>query len=153
MVAQQSEVVEREVVIGARAETIFSFFTDPEKMMRWMGIEVELEPVPGGSYRVNVNGRDIARGEYREIDPPHRVVMTWGWEAEGNPVPPGSSTVEVTLTPEGEGTRVRLRHLDLPEGAREPHAHGWEHYWERLALAAAGSDPGPDPWADPAAHM
>jgi uncharacterized protein YndB with AHSA1/START domain len=153
MVAQQSEVVEREVVIGARAETIFSFFTDPEKMMRWMGIEVELEPVPGGSYRVNVNGRDIARGEYREIEPPHRVVMTWGWEAEGNPVPPGSSTVEVTLTPEGEGTRVRLRHLDLPEGAQEPHAHGWEHYWERLAIAAAGGDPGPDPWADPAAHM
>ena len=26
------------------------------------------------------------------------------------------------------------------------HAHGWDHYFERLQLAAQGGDPGTDPW-------
>jgi uncharacterized protein YndB with AHSA1/START domain len=26
------------------------------------------------------------------------------------------------------------------------HAHGWDHYLERLVIAARGGDPGPDPW-------
>jgi hypothetical protein len=51
----------------------------------------------------------------------------------------------VTLTPEGDGTLVRLRHLDLPEQAREMHGQGWELYLGRLGIAAAGGDPGPDP--------
>lgn len=60
-------------------------------------------------------------------------------------IPPGSTRVEVTLEPEGDGTLVRLRHFDLPEQAREMHGQGWELYLGRLGIAAAGGDPGPDP--------
>ena len=144
MTQSETDTVEREVRIAARPETIFPFFIDPEKMMRWKGISVELDPRPGGIFRVNVTGRDIARGEYVEVVPHRRVVFIWGWEAEGNPVPPGSSTIEVTLTPDGDETVVRLRHLGLPAPAREPHGVGWEHYLERLAIAAQGGEPGPD---------
>ena len=147
MTSTHSDAVEREVRIAARPETIFPFFVEPEKMMRWKGISAELDPRPGGIYRVNVTGRDIARGEYVEVTPYSRVVFTWGWEAENNPVPPGSSTVEITLTPDGDGTIVRLRHFDLPTETQEQHGHGWDHYMERLATAGAGGDPGPDPWA------
>ena len=143
---RESEYVEREVRIAARPETVFSFFVDPAKMMRWQGISAELDPRPGGMYRVNVTGRDIARGEYVEVVPNSRVVFTWGWEGEGNPVPPGSSTVEVTLVEDGDGTIVRLRHYGLPVDQRESHGEGWLHYMERLATAASGGDPGPDPW-------
>lgn len=72
--------VEREIRVRARPETVFAYFTDPAKMMEWKGIEAELDPKPGGIYRVNVTGRDIARGEYVEIAPPSKVVFTWGWE-------------------------------------------------------------------------
>lgn len=139
-------VLEREVRIAARPETIFAFFTDPAKMMRWKGIEATLEPRPGGVYRVNVTGRDVACGDYVEIEPNQRVVFTWGWEGEGNPVPPGSSTVEITLVPDGAETIVRLRHLDLPGGEGDPHGDGWDHYLPRLATAAEGRDSGADPW-------
>jgi len=140
----ESDAVEREIRIAARPETIFPFFIDPEKMVRWKGTRAELDPRPGGIYRVNVTGGDIALGEYVEIVPYSRVVFTWGWEADGSPVPPGSSTVEVTLTPDGDETVVRLRHLGLPVAARDLHAEGWEHYLARLAIAAQGGDPGPD---------
>ena len=145
MTSTHSDVVEREVRIAARPETIFLFFVEPEKMMRWKGISAELDPRPGGIYRVDVTGRDIARGEYVEVTPHSRVVFTWGWEGEHHPVPPGSSTVEITLTPDGDGTIVRLRHFDLPTEAQELHGQGWDHYMERLAIAGAGGDPGPDP--------
>jgi uncharacterized protein YndB with AHSA1/START domain len=78
-------------------------------------------------------------------------VFTWGWEAGGNDtkVAPSTSTVEVELVPNGDGTTLRFRHYGLPdEGAAQSHAHGWDHYLDRLAVAAGGGDPGRDPWLD-----
>ena len=138
--------VEREVRIDAPPEEIFKFFVDPEQMIRWKGVEATLDPRPGGIYRVNVTGTEVARGEYVEVSPNERVVFTWGWEGEGNPVPPGSSTVEITLVPDGAATIVRLRHHGLPGGPEDRHAEGWEHYLARLAVAAGGRDAGTDPW-------
>jgi uncharacterized protein YndB with AHSA1/START domain len=94
---------------------------------------------------VDVNGRNIAQGEYIEVVPNSRVVFSWGWEGDGSPLPPGASTVEVTLEPDGEGTIVRLRHLGLPGDQRDAHSEGWDHYLARLVVAGAGGDPGPDP--------
>ena len=65
---------------------------------------------------------------------------------EGNPVPPASSTVEVDLWPDGDGTVVRLTNRALPADAITTHQAGWEHYLDRLATTAGGGDPGADPW-------
>ena len=139
-----------EIQIDASPETIFDFFTDPDKMIQWMGRSAELDPRPGGIQRVDINGRDIARGEFVELDPPRRVVFTWGWESADASVSPGASTVEVTLRRDGDATLLRLVHRDLPsEDSRNAHRHGWEHYTSRLAIAATGGDPGSDPWATP----
>ena len=147
MTSETGDAVERQVRIAARPETIFPFLTDPEKMVRWKGTSATLDARPGGIYRVNVTGRDIARGEYVEITPFTRVVFTWGWEGEGNSVPPGSSTVEISLVPDGDSTVVRLRHYGLSAEEGEKHAEGWVHYLERLVATAEGRDPGHDPWA------
>jgi uncharacterized protein YndB with AHSA1/START domain len=141
-------VVEREVRIAARPETVFDFFVDPQRMVQWKGRKAQLDPRPGGVYRVEINDQAIARGEYVEIDAPSRVVFTWGWEGQESgehAVAPGSSRVEVDLVPDGDGTLVRLRHLDLPEQSREIHGQGWDLYLGRLTKAAAGEDPGPEP--------
>ncbi len=138
---------EREIHIGARPEIVFSFFTDPEKMKQWKGVEAELDPQPGGIYRVVVTENNTARGEFVELVPHRRIVFTWGWEEEENPLRPGTSTVEVTLEPNGSGTLLRLRHDGLPEIAIAGQSDGWEHYLDRLATAAVGTNPGPDPWA------
>ena len=55
-------VVRREVQIAAPPATVFAFLTDPEKIVRWMGTEANMEPHPGGIYLLNVSGKDIARG-------------------------------------------------------------------------------------------
>ena len=143
MPAANIEPIEREVRIDATPEDIFPFLTDASKMVRWKGRSASLDPRPGGIYRVDMNGTNIARGEYVEVTPNSRVVFSWGWEGENSVVAPGSSRVEITLTPDGDGTIVRLRHSGLPEDQRDAHLEGWTHYMARLVVAGAGGDPGP----------
>jgi uncharacterized protein YndB with AHSA1/START domain len=137
-------VVER--LVKASPETVFSFFTDPERWLRWQGLDATIEPRADGAYRINVRGDGYASGRFLHVDPPRRIVFTWGWEMEGNPMPPGSTVVEIDLLPDPAGTLVWLTHRDLPTEMRELHAEGWNHYVDRLAVVATGADPGPDPW-------
>ncbi len=123
--------------IAASPATVFSYLVEPAKFNAWMGVGAELDPRPGGRVRIDVDGEHVATGEFREVDPPHRVVMTWGWESN-NAVPPGSTTVEITLTPDGAGTILRLRQVGLPnEIERRSHEGGWELYARKLAAVFA----------------
>lgn len=112
--------------------------------MPWHGTVAEIDPRPGGVYRVLVMGLFQTAGEYVEVVPKQKVVFTFGWEQDGNPVQPGSTTIEITLHPEGDKTRVRLIHRGLPEDVVSDHSQGWDHYLGRLAIAATGGNPGPD---------
>jgi uncharacterized protein YndB with AHSA1/START domain len=71
---------EYELRIAASPETVFEHFTDPAKMVRWMGTEVTLDPRPGGVCRINPAGHAVMSGRFVEVDPPRRVVFMWGWE-------------------------------------------------------------------------
>ncbi len=132
---QAGDALGYEVEIAAPPATVWSFWTDPEKLVRWMGDIATLEPRPGGLFRLEYKSGDIARGEYVELDEPRRLVLTWGWEAEGDPTPPGSSRIEVDLEAAngGEATLLRLRHSGLPGASSPGHDEGWRHFLARLA--------------------
>ncbi len=147
-VATETDVVEVQAHIEAPPEEVFPYLIEPERMMRWMGTEAELDPRPGGVFNVNVTGRDRALGEYLEVSPPERVRFTWGWEGNDSGVGPGETEVEITLRPDGDGSLVVLRHSGLPKATRDSHAEGWEHYMERLRIAGAGGEAGHDSFQD-----
>jgi uncharacterized protein YndB with AHSA1/START domain len=136
--------LEREILIDASPETIFELLTDADKHTAWMGSDAELDPRPGGTYRVQVGGKHPGVGEFLEVVPNERVVFSFGWDVEGNPIRPGTTKVEYTLHPEGDKTRVRLVHSGLPDDAVSDHTQGWDHYLSRLSIVAAGGDAGPD---------
>jgi uncharacterized protein YndB with AHSA1/START domain len=138
-----TEQIVKEVRIEASPETVFGFFTESDKMTRWLCSEATVDPRPGGinhqthpGSETHPDGPYYMRGEFVEVSPPSRVVFTWGFE--NTPVPPGSSTVEVTLQPDGDGTRVRLVHRDVPESTLADHGEGWSALLSRLASAVAG---------------
>jgi uncharacterized protein YndB with AHSA1/START domain len=118
--------------IDAKPDEVFPYLTDAALMVRWMGDWADLAPEPGGAFAVDFEGVPV-RGEYRLVEPPLRVVFTWG--APGSAVPAGSSTVEITLEPDGDGTLLQLVHRDLPPEEAPRHGEGWEHYLPRLARA------------------
>jgi uncharacterized protein YndB with AHSA1/START domain len=143
--ATETKVYERTLSIDASPETVWEFLVDPEKLMRWKGINADLDPQPGGIYYCEVIHGHKARGEFVELDKPNRLVFTFGWDGNEE-VPPGSSTIEIELASEGDGTSLRFVH-NLPSAeAVASHTHGWDHYLPRLELAAAGKDPGADEW-------
>lgn len=135
--------------IEAPPEVVFAHLTTAERMVRWMGGHAELEPVPGGLFAVDING-SLFRGSYLEVDPPRRVVVSWGL-AGSDDLPPGSSRVEFTLTGTPAGTALTVVHSGLPPARAEGHRAGWANYLGRLRVAATGSDPGPDRWRGPQA--
>ena len=137
--------LELESRVRARPEIVFAFFTDAALYRRWKGDDAELDPRPGGLYRVQMPGQAVAEGTYLVVEPPHRLVFTWGWVGSTE-VPPGSTTVEVTFALDGEETVVRLVHRGLPTAtSRDEHEAGWQHYLARLAVTGRGGDAGPDP--------
>ena len=133
-----------EVDLPAPIDEVFRHLTEPAAMTRWMGQHATLSPAVGGAFEVDINGVPV-RGRYLEIDPPRRVVVSWG-VAGNSELPPGATEVEFTLTPTQAGTHLRLVHRGLPPAQVSAHGTGWNHFLPRLAAAAGGTDPGPDPW-------
>ncbi|NRQ39861.1 SRPBCC domain-containing protein [Nonomuraea sp. NN258] len=139
MTAAQDRTIERSLRIQARPETVWRFFTDPERLARWWGT-AELDAREGGSLRVSMHEgpRPVMRGEFVELVPHERIVFTFGWEdTPGAPdIPPGSSLVEITLTADGDGTVLAVRHSGLPPSLGDETGAGWSHLLDVLADAA-----------------
>ena len=150
MEASTETSVRREIAIAAHPETVWEFLVQPEKAQRWMGQAAALDARPGGEYRVEVVPGEVAVGEFVEVDPPHRLVWTWGWdEGSRSSIAPGSTRIEVELEPDGDGTLLRFTHGGLPDvDATRSHSRGWDHYLERLATVPRGDEAGRDPWLD-----
>jgi uncharacterized protein YndB with AHSA1/START domain len=133
------EPVELHVRLDAPPDEVFLYLTEPARYVMWQGVKAELDPRPGGVYRVWMDADTVASGEFVEIEPSRRVVFTWGWEGN-EAVPPGSTTVEVTLEADSGGTLLSLRHSGLPDGeSAELHEQGWRHFTARLALTTSRS--------------
>jgi uncharacterized protein YndB with AHSA1/START domain len=120
------------VHVEAQPERVFAYFTEPEAMIRWMGDYAVLDATPGGEFTVDIGGVPV-RGRYLEVEPPHRLLISWG-HAGSELLPPGASTVEVRLVAAAGGTEVRIVHSGLPEPEAAKHAQGWPHFLRRLAV-------------------
>lgn len=141
-------VVER--VFKAPPERVFAAWTDPAILVEWWGPEGYQTPEyvmdvrEGGAWRTvmrNEKGEvHIVSGVYREIAPPRRLVMTWGWQQ-----PDGTrgheTTVELDFEAVADGTRLRLvQRVFVTAEHRDNHRMGWQSSLDKLAvLLAAGT--------------
>ena len=139
----------QQLVISADPDHIFDLLVDPVLFVSWMADDATLDPTPGGIVRWTHPNGDTVSGRYVAIDRPHRLVFTYGWERADVGIPPGSTTVEITLTAQPDATTVvRLVHSGLGDRAADAHQGGWAHYLDRLRRSAEGEPAGPDPWAN-----
>jgi uncharacterized protein YndB with AHSA1/START domain len=125
--------VRKSITVKASAERAFQVFT--EGFDTWWPkshhigkspmTKAVIEGFPGGRcYSEQEDGTDCPWGEVLVWEPPRKFVMAWKinlqWQYE--PDPAKSSEVEVSFTPEPDGsTRVDLEHRYF-----ERHGDGWE---------------------------
>jgi uncharacterized protein YndB with AHSA1/START domain len=103
-------------------------------------VRLEFQPRLGGSIIEHLSdGTALPWATVTAWDPPHRVVMAWRPHAQ--PEPP--TEVEVTFTPQGDGTRVELEHRDwdrlsdqFGEALYDTYARGWITTLELFVAAA-----------------
>lgn len=135
----KGDEIELRVAIVAPPETVYRFFSDPERFAQWMGEDSSIELRSGGELTVRYpGGAPAARGEVLETEPDRSIAFTWGYEGGANGLPPGASEVRIDLEADGAGTRLTLRHSGLPNrDLRQGHLGGWRHYFGVLAWRAA----------------
>jgi uncharacterized protein YndB with AHSA1/START domain len=137
---------------------VFSAWTEPEAMCRWMwaglGGEVwaETDLRVGGAYRIYTKfagGRHQGEGWsgmcglFVEIVPDRKLVYTLHWDADVDYNRADRLTLDevvaVTFTPEGAGTRMTFTHLGCPDDGRSASTHraGFEQSFDMLAECLA----------------
>jgi uncharacterized protein YndB with AHSA1/START domain len=136
MMATLSQTLNRSVIIRASRSTVFRHFTDSARWAAWWGAGSTIDPRPGGRVYVRYVDGTEASGEVVEIDPPRRLVFTYGY-ASGKPFGPGGSRVAIDLAQHADGTRLTLTH-DLPDAASlDEHVQGWRYQLSVFANVAA----------------
>ena len=152
-VQAKDQVIER--IFDAPRELVWRAWTDPEWFVRWWGPAMFTSPTvqmdlrPGGRFvwvMRDPDGHDYYTvGEYREIDPPNRLVYTDSFgDAEGNVISPTAygmgedfpETTVVTVTFEDLGGRTRLRIASdqaVPGDMWEMASSGWATSLDKLA--------------------
>lgn len=120
------QILERTIVIRARRETVFRYFTDSARWAAWWGAGSSIDPTVGGRVVIRYPDGTEAVGDVVEIAPPERVVFTYGYTS-GKLVPPGGSRVTIRLEAEADGTRVHLTHAFSEPAVRDHHVQGWRY--------------------------
>lgn len=127
--------------IKASPARVFEAWTTPEQMRQWSCPEglnladVQIDLRVGGPFLLDMEdpegGHHTAFGEYREIDPPHRLVYTWDWKQEGDRM--GETLITVEFQASGEHTEVVMTHEKMPTiEMRDSHNEGWTSCLNRL---------------------
>ena len=137
-------------LFDAPRELVWAAWTEPEQITRWLGPKGWTahsgggDLRPGGAWRSCIRspqGEDLwASGEYREIDPPSRLVFTYAWES-----PAGERNRETLITigfAESAGkTHMTFTQQGLESAeSRDGHESGWSQAFDDLAahLASVG---------------
>jgi uncharacterized protein YndB with AHSA1/START domain len=125
------------VAIAAPIDVVWTHLTTAQGLVRWVGPRATADPVPGGVVRwTHPNGATVV-GRFVELDPPRRLVFTYGWEGDLMGVPPESTTVEIVLSEWDGVTTVRLEHHGLPPAVVDDHEHGWAYFLGELGATLA----------------
>lgn len=129
--------LDRTVDIGAPIDIVFAYFTDSALWAAWWGAGSTIDARPGGRMLIrHGNGVEVT-GEVIDVEPPRRIVFSYGY-ATGAQLPrPDGSQVTIALEPIGTSTRLRLTHAFAEVSHREAFVQGWRYQLSVFATTIA----------------
>jgi uncharacterized protein YndB with AHSA1/START domain len=127
--------IEREIVIDAPVEVVWSVVTEPEHISGWFSDSADLDLRPGGKAVLHWNDFGTVQGRVERVEPPHFFSFRWAVDP-GREFDEGTSTlVEFSLRAEQDSTRLTVvetgfQALARPEDEKQryfdSHRRGWE---------------------------
>ena len=145
--------LEREIYVDATPETVFDVVSDPKHVQEWWPDEASYDVTPGATGRIVFGDPEAGGGVVAltvlEVDRPRSFTFRWTQAPGETGVEGNSLLVTFALTPEGEGTRLRMTETGFREMGWEvavleqqyrEHETGWDHFLPRLATYAASLD-------------
>ena len=96
-------------------------------------------PRVGEAFHLELDGTAIA-GRYIEVDPPHRLLLSWDCQGTETATPT-PTFIEITLTPTGDGTIVRVQFSGLSAEDAAFYPQLWARHLDRIAAALASAEP------------
>jgi uncharacterized protein YndB with AHSA1/START domain len=126
----EDQIVQVRVHVDSTVSSVWQALTSPEGTAIWLGKGAVLRD-KGQSYHCD----DGSSGVVRSFHPLEQLRLSW------HSVPDAAaSLIEVDVTPETHGTRLRLWHDGLPEADRLTMRQRWQ---QRLDALIAGLPPLP----------
>lgn len=135
------DVIEREIIIDAPISRVWEALTVPEQISGWFGDRAEIDLRPGGAANFSWNDFGSFLITVERVEPQSVFAYRWAREANQQPTAGNSTLVEFTLTPEGNGTRLRVvetgfASLDMPKEEQirnwEMNTQGWREELDEL---------------------
>jgi uncharacterized protein YndB with AHSA1/START domain len=103
-----------EVTIDAAPSDVFDSLIDSDKVTRWFGFPIEIEPYVGGRFAMGGFANDPNPAKVLELEPGQRFSVDWGTGA-------GIATWELA----GTGGKTRLTLVESGFDAERPPYAGW----------------------------
>ncbi len=139
--ATETTLYMKRTFTAARAK-VFEAWTKPDLLMQWfVATDEYVSPLAevdlrvGGRFRMAMKGiakgdMHVAKGIYREIKPPERLVFTWEWEGEPEN---GETVVTIELRDLNGSTEMIFKQEFFPDKKRrDDHEGGWKGCFEKL---------------------
>jgi uncharacterized protein YndB with AHSA1/START domain len=120
---------------AATRDEVWEALTSGERLQRWLGEVVEVDPRIGGRLYVRWAGGAEMHGTITALVP--REVLELAWTEEGLP----DSTLRVTLRDDRDGCVLRLDHESVPAESARGFGAGWHSHLDALGGELAGKDP------------
>jgi uncharacterized protein YndB with AHSA1/START domain len=140
-----SGTIEKSVHIDAPVEIVWRMVSEPDQVVHWFADEIDLQATPGyqGSMTFHPESGSTVHVpiSIETVEPPRRFTYRWNHPAGTVATPANSMLVEFTLTPEDDGTRLRVVETghDGPGWPQEQqdayvddHNEGWTTHFNRI---------------------
>lgn len=120
-----SESLHLEIILPTTPEILYKSWLDSTRHRDFTGGDALIEPHPGGSFSA---WDGYIKGIMLKLEPYQRIVQSWRTIDFPDGLP--ASHLEILIEPTENGTRMILKHTEIPASQLEQIELGWkENYF------------------------
>jgi activator of HSP90 ATPase len=112
------------VILNEKPDVLFNAWLNSKEHSNFTGSPAKIAPKIGGKFTAWDN---YISGKTIEMDPNKRIVQEW--RSTEFPEESPDSRIEITFEKVEEGTKLTLRHFDIPKGQAQEYKKGWKDFY------------------------